>query len=783
MVEAKVNGHDREWSARAERKQRELVGGSYSVSEIGPSPARRSQIPGLNLRSSGQDVIQGLGFSISPSTGGEQLTDVYAENPWVRIAVKAKAGGLSQLPLVVYDRDSATDKDAQPIANHPLLRLLANPNPLLTQAELWQCHVKFFCLDGECYWFLAKRNGKPLAGNPELLRLTEAPEILIIVRGSAVEVKTNDLGFPIAYRYKGKAGAQIEFPAHSVVSFLDHDPKNLLHGVGDGESAFATAALMYQAERFLDASLQHGGDPGCWITYQERVAADELERRKLVLDEESESQNAGRYTLLDSTAKVTPKPSTIDVADYSTLLENGRDTILAIFGVPGPVVGVYDSATYNNVSTAHREHWGGVNGVLAFGRNVCDVVRNRLLARLASSDAAWEGWPAFDASHISALKEIRGEQMEKAARTSALGIGVSFDEAMHLQGTDTDLPELGSVKLISPAFSRVETEEEIPGPGDLAPDDGEDEEEDPALEAGGDGDGKPARTLPVPALSRRALLSARARRAVTKEGDEKIRERLAGWFRRFGAAEIAHLRAIAAGRRSEDGVLTRASPMLDVIVSKGDKLTVEDIKLLDQALERWARSMRSLTGGRMRAIYKDGAERAAQDIGKALLDITSPRILEKLAAHVAELAEGVTSTLAQQVRTTILRVFAGDAGPEASLRELLRRNLPELEGKLAKAFATKEQRAMMIARTETNWARQNGAVDQMKDSGVSMIEWVAEDDDATRLAHQARNGMIVPLGQEFAPNVRWPMDPNAPPEESIGCRCGALAAEFEEVHS
>jgi hypothetical protein len=94
-------------------------------------------------------------------------------------------------------------------------------------------------------------------------------------------------------------------------------------------------------------------------------------------------------------------------------------------------------------------------------------------------------------------------------------------------------------------------------------------------------------------------------------------------------------------------------------------------------------------------------------------------------------------------------------------------------------------RAERIARTEalrvTGTAQDLALRESLRDTGIEegavLKEWVAANDGRTREAHAARDGVTIPLNEEFAPGIMKPGD--GPAKESVNCRC-TLRYHFED---
>lgn len=85
-------------------------------------------------------------------------------------------------------------------------------------------------------------------------------------------------------------------------------------------------------------------------------------------------------------------------------------------------------------------------------------------------------------------------------------------------------------------------------------------------------------------------------------------------------------------------------------------------------------------------------------------------------------------------------------------------------------------RATLIARTEVHrtasWANEQSAM-QMNIAGTTK-EWIAVQDERTRITHAFASGQIVPVEGKFQVGgdlLKYPADPMGSPQETINCRC------------
>ena len=407
---------------------------------------------GLNMRKVGGEQFSGHGeiFRLSMPLGDRESTErPFEENPWVRAAIKAVSSGFQRLDLKFYDRDPHDEAAAE--VQHPLAALLDSPNQMLTGRAFRRAHAVAIKHDGESIWFFADADGQPVETIEGTRDFAEMPAQIIPVRGKLVEVEHDSTGWPASYRYTTTYGSGSNmvshaFPAGSVAHFRDFDPYNVTRGLGDVDGLQREIDLYFQSFRAMDASVRNGGEPGGFISFDTYIEPGELARRQELADDEYAGANQRRIKVLGDGAKFHPsgiKPSDMQ---YRELVEWLRDSILAGLGVPPPVVGIYSSATYNNVETAHRELWTGPNGILSLAEATADVITNDVLPRMERVAGMRAVEAAFDSSMIEALREDMGEKIDRATAIATKGIGVSFNEALEMQGVSVEAPEEGDRK-------------------------------------------------------------------------------------------------------------------------------------------------------------------------------------------------------------------------------------------------------------------------------------------------------------------------------------------------
>lgn len=158
-----------------------------------------------------------------------------------------------------------------------------------------------------------------------------------------------------------------------------------------------------------------------------------------------------------------------------------------------------------------------------------------------------------------------------------------------------------------------------------------------------------------------------------------------------------------------------------------------------------------------------------------------PRVLDMIRRYLAEMLDSkawlsINDTSAKRIAAAL------QEGLEAG--ETLQRQVERIKKNLGGKIAG--NRAVLIARTETTAALNSGSravLDDLKEEGVSSgSQWLATKDNHTRATHWAADGQRSDANGNFTVGghvCRFPCDPDLPPEERCQCRCTLISAEYQ----
>lgn len=137
-------------------------------------------------------------------------------------------------------------------------------------------------------------------------------------------------------------------------------------------------------------------------------------------------------------------------------------------------------------------------------------------------------------------------------------------------------------------------------------------------------------------------------------------------------------------------------------------------------------------------------------------------------AHAAEKVVHISDTTRRRINHAVVQGLAANESP-AQIAKRIRTDVQPMN----------RARSATIARTETAAAMMTGqdeaATVMTEELGLTIYKtWTAADDERTRDTHRDADGQTVKQDDLFVvggARLRFPSDPNGPPEEVINCRC------------
>jgi len=309
----------------------------------------------------------------------------YVKNAIVYRAVKLVAENVGGCAFLVEEGSETRDR-------HPLLDLIARPNPRQDGAQFLESVATHLLIAGNAY--------------VEAVAVERSPRELHVLRPDRMKLVPGADGWPEAYEYT-VAGRTVRFEQAAALPPILH--LSLLHPLDDHyglaplEAASVAVDTHNAAAKWNKALLDNAARPSGALVFSadDTVLSDnQFERLKRELEEVYQgARNAGRPMVLEGgldwkAMSLSPKDMDFMEAKHAA----AREIALA-FGVPPQLLGIPGDNTYSNYQEANRVFFRAT--VLPFA--------NRIAAALAH----WLG-AAFgnvrlvvDADQIDALSSDR----------------------------------------------------------------------------------------------------------------------------------------------------------------------------------------------------------------------------------------------------------------------------------------------------------------------------------------------------------------------------------------
>ena len=282
--------------------------------------------------------------SMSSSSWPSHYAGIYSRQLWVYVVVSKLAKATARLPLPVYERG---EMDRTRRNDHPMARLLAQPNPGQSGHDLMLWTSSMFDIYGDAFW-LKRRQGDDVRGLYPLHPASMVSES----DGSW----TFDNGNPRA-RMTGIADADL-------VHFKAFHPTSSTWGMSPLEPLRATLENEWSARTATSSFWERGARPGMALTHPGALSAPAQDRLKAQMDSVAAgADKTGVTIVLEEGMKPEKMTLTAEEAQYIETRKLNREEVCAAYAVPPPVVHILDRATFSNITeqmrSMYRDTMGG----------------------------------------------------------------------------------------------------------------------------------------------------------------------------------------------------------------------------------------------------------------------------------------------------------------------------------------------------------------------------------------------------------------------------------------
>lgn len=391
-------------------------------------PIERKQI-GLQVPTGDQNVIQipPFGGGGQPNLDGAIYPDAayesyarngYGRNELVYACITEKAQSLPQSSLRVYPAGAG----GEPLDDHPLRRLLAQPNPVCTEFEFFELSVTYLDLAGGVPWLIERgRNGLPAElwpVRPDLLRVFPTADPRVYDYGYVLDPNAQP---------RGQAEKIIPIPRGDLIHIRYPNPLDPFFGQAPLRPAARATSLDNAATEFVDTLLRNYAVPGVVITTAQAIDEEVASRLKQRWKHAFGGSRRGEPAFLQAGMDAKPMGLNLRDLEFPDLRTISESRICMALGVPPILVGAkvgLDRSTFTNYAEARVSFWEET--IMPLQRRFGDPVRTRLLPEFTGVGrrAVQARW---DNSEVLALRESEQARWDRATQALRAG-GTSVND-------------------------------------------------------------------------------------------------------------------------------------------------------------------------------------------------------------------------------------------------------------------------------------------------------------------------------------------------------------------
>ncbi len=691
-----------------------------------------------------QDALDdGTAGSRYAFTSDADYLQAMSKSAWVNAAVSCIADNFTR-PRWWFER--AVGRRRQEEVEIPdLQRLLRNPTPYHTGADLFAATQMHLDLCGKAFWYLSEMTalsmmetakdeagrtivkldefGKPRLKRPDRPIAGGRPGEIWLLQPDRVQVVSGEKGVLYDhFVYEPAPGKRYTIPADAIVYFRRVDPSSMIEGLGVIEALRLTLETDFRAAEWNRTFFLNGARPDMIVGTDQEMSDEQLRRFAEGWKQKFGGQrNAHRVAFLSGGLKPLPYSNSHKDMDFLAQRNFTREEILALFRVPPAKVGILTHANYANVDAQERFFW--TDCMEPRLRRFAATVTQGLVSRYdPDAELVFEDMTPADLNLQSQIAQrfISAGVWNPNQARAELGLGEPYAG--------------GDRFFVAAGLTPIGRDDSAAGLGEPDLPENEPEPEPEAPAAGGEAaEGEQAGESGERATAGRQGRKADRRRVYHKALSAEEHEAIERGFRKvclkeFQQEERDVLRALMDNeelRELAGGKVAVVGGGLELrFREKGELSAAEEQQLarIVGQLTDW-REVDERFGAAAERQYTEALKRVGQsalaDVGVELaFDVANPLVRHFLETYIPKLAGSVSVA----TRTGIAEALA------AGLRE--GESIPKLRDRVRDVFKeAKASRAACIARSEECRAATKGEIEGWRQSRiVEGKEWIIQGD-------------------------------------------------------
>lgn len=324
------------------------------------------------------------------------------------------------------------------LPEHPLQKLINQPNFRMSESDLWGVSMLYTDLSGKCYW----EQVRSAAGNTvELWPLR--PDRIKIIPDQYKLIK--------GYLYQIPDMEDQYIPAENVVEITTFDPLSLYTGVSRAQVAMRSVSVDNSETDYLRLFFQSGGmPPGLIKTKKKLIDTDVTDIRRRWRERYGGFANWIEPAVLDMDAEFQKTGLTFEEMGIDVLDARSEVRVCMTMNVPPILVGArvgLDRATYANYREARTAFWE--DHIIPEYKHFADTFMREL------ADEEWGNINlVWDFTGVPVLYE-KQLMLRKEHRSDFLAGGTLLDEYRQAIGFDPLPGTSGRIRVQSLAYQVI----------------------------------------------------------------------------------------------------------------------------------------------------------------------------------------------------------------------------------------------------------------------------------------------------------------------------------------
>jgi len=364
-------------------------------------------------------------------------TEAYNQLELVYRCVNIISNQLSALDIKVYD------KAGEEVPGHPIELLLWRPNKFMPPSDFKTLIWSHLELTGSAY-------------------LLYQDDSLLPLYPDKVEIIPSRVGgeYIAGYKYDNKEN----FTTDEVIHLKYIDPKDGLVGVPPLQSCYRHVDIAKAMDLWNYNSFKNRTVPDlALLLNNDTITETDLSAIKnSVARQSAGAANARKPMILPKIHKVEKLGMTAVEMDFIAGRKASQEAISVAFGVPLPMLGIYDNGTFSNVESANKDFWENtlLPKAYAFTNTLSWFFENQGILKPGE-------WVGFNKQGIKALQRNYTERVNDAINLGKFMVETGFDAEQTLEQLNKQF-ELG-IDMSEVTYTEPDSIEFVPQPSN--PDD------------------------------------------------------------------------------------------------------------------------------------------------------------------------------------------------------------------------------------------------------------------------------------------------------------------------